>query len=258
MMPAEVPTDFDPKTFYRGIYLFQKWEVFPGIFTEGPKDVVRTLEAMGFPESLEGKRVLDIAPWNGFFSFECARRGAREVVALGPEDPMDTGFEQTRALLDIQNVRYVRGSIYDLAKFDLGSFDVILFLGLIYHLRHPLLALDIIHDACTDQMYTDTPYIDNIMFDRTVSEETKAFFLDNRAEIHKIPLLYYTEAAETGDPYNWFMPNLLAFRALVRSSGFDIVKEANDGGGWCWISARKGVRPFAEGLEGYNAYAAKV
>ncbi|MDB5689542.1 MAG: putative 3-demethylubiquinone-9 3-O-methyltransferase [Sphingomonas bacterium] len=257
-MQPDLTTDFDPKTFYKGIYIFQRWEVLPGIFTEGPKDVTRTLDAMGFPESLEGKRVLDIAPWNGFFGFECARRGASEVVSLGPENPMDTGYEQTRSLLGLTNVRYVQGSVYDLPKFDLGSFDVILFLGLIYHLRHPLLALDLIYDACLDQMYTDTPYIDNYVFDLTASEETKAVFLNNREEIHKIPLLYYTEASESGDPYNWFMPNLAAFRALVRSSGFEVVREANDGGNWCWISARKGSRPFVEGLEGFNAYAAKL
>lgn len=256
-MRTHPSADFDINRFYGDTYLFQKWEVFPGHVTEGPKDVNATLEAMRFPADLTGKRVLDIAPWNGFFSFECARRGAAEVVSLGPEDPADTGFAQTRDLLELDNVRYVRGSVYDISPETTGHFDIVLFLGLIYHLRHPLLALDKIHDVCTDKLFTDTPYIDNIVFDRTVDEATKAAIILNGRVTNQLPMLYFTPEAETGDAFNWFMPNLKAFRAMVASSGFRVLHEANDGGGWCWIAAEKADRGFAEGLEGYNPGAAR-
>ena len=255
-LSSSATSSFDPEAFYDGIYLFQKWEVLPGIWTDGPKDVVATLDRLGCPQNLRGKRVLDIAPWNGFFSFECARRGASEVVSIGPEDPLATGYEQTRVLLDLANVRYVRGSVYDVEDFDLGSFDIVLFLGLIYHLRHPLLALDKIYEICSDRMYVDSPVIDNMVFDRTLSEDGKQFYLDRRAEVNALPLLYYTEGDETGDPFNWFIPNRLAFLALVRSSGFDIADHAVEGG-WCWISTTRGERRFALGLEGYNPGAAR-
>lgn len=252
------PPGFDLASFYEGIYLFHQWDVFPGIVTEGPKNIVRTLDAMNFPADLTGKRVLDIAPWNGFFSFECVRRGAREVVSFGPEDPLDTGYEQTRALLGIENVRYERGSVYDLAPETFGTFDIVLFLGLIYHLRHPLLALDRIYDLCDDMLFTDTPFIDNIVFDRTMSDEQRQAILAGGEAVNMLPMLYFTGGAETGDPYNWFMPNLKAFRSMVASSGFDIVHEANDGGGWCWIAAGKGKREFVIDLEGYNPGAARL
>ena len=249
-------TTFDPETFYEGIYLFQKWEVVPGVWTAGPKDVVATLDMLGCPRDLTGKRVLDIAPWNGFFSFECARRGAAEVISVGPEDPLATGYEQTRSFLNLDHVRYVQGSVYDLDTFDLGMFDVVLFLGLIYHLRHPLLALDKIYDLCSEVMLVDSPIIDDIVFDRTLNENARNFYLERKAEVHALPLLYYTEGAETGDDYNWFLPNRLAFLSLVRSSGFNITDHV-DSGGWCWISTRKGQRRFELGLEGYNPYATR-
>lgn len=253
---STAPVDFDAHAFFQGIYTFQSWEIFPGVRTQGPKDVQASLASMQFPADLTGLRVLDIAPWNGFFSFECARRGASEVVSLGPEDPYATGFAQTRELLQANNVRYVRGSVYDISRDELGTFDIVLFLGLIYHLRHPLLALDKIHDVCSNKVFVDTPYLDNIVWDRTIAEDVRVDILANRSAFNALPMLYYTPAAETGDPYNWFIPNLLALRAMVASSGFDVVFEGNDGNGWCWLTADRAERPFELGLEGYNKAAA--
>ena len=252
------PDGFDLARFYEGIYLFQSWEFFPGHRTSGPKDVAAKLATMNFPDDLTGTRVLDIAPWNGFFSFECVRRGAAEVVSLGPEDPLDTGYEQARALLGIDNVRYARGSVYDLSIADHGRFDIVLFLGLIYHLRHPLLALDRIYDVCDGQLFIDTPYIDNVVFDLTISEDQKAAILSQGRVVNELPMLYYTGGIETGDAYNWFMPNLRAFHSLVASSGFDVTDEGNDGSHWCWSLATKGTRRFEIGLEGYNPNAARA
>ena len=164
------PSDFNLTRFFEGIYTFQGWEIFPGHKTKG-KDVVALLADMGVPASLQGKRVLDIAPWNGFFSFECARRGASEVVSFGPDDPEATGYNRVRDLLEAENCKYIRGSVYDLSPDVHGTFDVVFFLGLIYHLRHPLLALDKIYDVARSDLYADTPIMDRIVFDKTLSEE---------------------------------------------------------------------------------------
>ncbi|PZU10326.1 DUF1698 domain-containing protein [Sphingomonas sp.] len=256
-MINSAPIGFSLDEFYRDIYLFQKWEIFPGHVTEAPKDVSANLAAMNFPTDLAGKRVLDIAPWNGFFSFECARRGAREVVSLGPEDPTHTGFQQTKDLLGLTNVHYVRDSIYNLTVERYGTFDVVLFLGLIYHLRHPLLALDRIYDVCDDTLYSDTPTIDRIIYDKTLTENQRTAILDAGSVIHQLPMLYYTGNSETGDAFNWFMPNMKGFRALIASSGFNVTHQSDDGGGWSWISATKSERHFEIDLEGYNPHAAR-
>jgi hypothetical protein len=88
------------------------------------------LSTLHFPEDLTGKRILEVAPWNGVFTFEYVRRGAAVVVALGPDDPDATGFNRTLRLLEIHNVRYLAGSAYNLPKLSVGAFDLILFWGL--------------------------------------------------------------------------------------------------------------------------------
>jgi len=253
------PDAFSIADFFKGIYTFQKWDLFPGYGTAGPKDVVDHMRRLQIPDRLDGLRVLDIAPWNGFFSFECARRGAAEVISLGPDDPDVTGYNKTRELLEIDNCRYVRASVYDLSPEKHGTFDVVLFLGLIYHLRHPLLALDRIYDVAKNRLFTDSPIIDKIVFDKTVTAEQRQQILSQGKIIHDLlPMVYYTKANETGDPYNWFMPNIRAFKDFVLSSGFTIDHYVDDGGGWASIAATKGVRSFVPGVEGWNEGASRA
>lgn len=244
------PEGFSIPEFLGDIYTFQGWEVFPGHRTNG-KDVVNTLANLRFPERLRGQRVLDIAPWNGFFSFECVRRGAAEVVSLGPDDPDKTGYNKVRDVLGVRNTTYVRASVYDLSPDVHGTFDIVLFLGLIYHLRHPLLALDRVFDVARDLLYVHSPIIDTIVFDKTVTETEKAEILTKGAVMHRLPMVYFTKAGETGDEYNWFMPNRRALLDFVESSGFHVTHISGDSG-WAWLSAKKHARSFIGGVEGYN------
>src|ERR1700730_18555099 len=172
-MRATAPEGFDVARFFEGIYTFQSWELFPGYSTQGPKNVVGSLRSLQMPDRLDGLRVLDIAPWNGFFSFECVRRGATQVVSLGPDDPDVTGYNKVRDLLEIRNCTYIRTSVYDLSPDVHGKFDIVMLLGLIYHLRYPLLALDRAYDVTSNRLFIDTPIIDKVVYDKTVSEEQK-------------------------------------------------------------------------------------
>ena len=128
-----------------------KWhhriEVAPGVWTPGLQDTQTLLTQIGMPEDLGGMRVLDIGARDGFFTFEAERRGAREVIALDNEPPDRTGFSIAAELLG-SRATYVTENVYSLAPEHYGRFDLVLFLGVIYHLRHPLLALDRIHDVC--------------------------------------------------------------------------------------------------------------
>jgi tRNA (mo5U34)-methyltransferase len=248
------PPDFNLTTFYSGVYLFQSWEVFPGLKTEGPKEVSATLKNLAFPADLTGKRVLEVAPWNGFFSFECVRRGAAEIVALGPDDPDQTGFNDTMRLLEIQNVRYIRDSVYNLPVLSLGNFDIVLFLGLIYHLRHPLLALDYLYDCCSDLIFIDGGLIDNGRH-FVVPAEQKQLFIDSWTIVNHLPLVYFSHQDEISggrDRYNWSFPTFRALKDWIATAGF-ISEHEDNRGDWFFLRARKGTREFNPFLEGYNA-----
>src|SRR6202142_3827987 len=104
------------------------------------------LSLFGLPEDLRGKRVLDIGAWDGWFSFECERRGAQVVavdcVALNT-------FLEAKELLGSQ-VEYLELDVDELSTARLGTFDIVLFFGVLYHLRHPLLGLEKVVELCTD------------------------------------------------------------------------------------------------------------
>ena len=148
----------------------EKWhhriEVSPGVWTPGLQDTQTLLSQIGMPADLSGMRVLDIGARDGFFTFEAERRGAREVVALDNESPHNTGFAIAAGLLD-SKATYITENVYSLSPERYGRFDLVLFLGVIYHLRHPLLALDRIHDICSQEalLVIETHMIDEGLVD---------------------------------------------------------------------------------------------
>src|SRR4051812_37050317 len=103
------------------------------------------------PADLRGKSVLDIGCNGGFYSIEMKRRGADRVVAI---DFDDAYLAQARFAAEISGVEieFRRLSVYDVAQ--LGEkFDLVLFLGVLYHLRHPLLALDLIQEHVAANLF---------------------------------------------------------------------------------------------------------
>ena len=104
------------------------------------------LDLFGLPEDLRGKRVLDIGAWDGWFSFECERRGAN-VVAVDCVE-LDT-FLEARELIG-SKVEYLTLDMNELSAARLGRFDIVLFLGVLYHLRHPLMGLEKVLELTTD------------------------------------------------------------------------------------------------------------
>src|SRR5712691_5486106 len=142
MAPAPpAPAGLDVKQLFDGAHWHQGWEVFRGVSTPGPHPVSLLCANTQLPADLTGKRVLDVGAWNGCFSFECERRGASEVIAYSLENPEVTGFRRLKAALG-SKVEYVQGSVYSLSPEKFGTFDLILFFGVLYHLRYPLLAID--------------------------------------------------------------------------------------------------------------------
>ncbi len=150
------------------------------------------------PENLSGKRVLDIGCWDGFYSFECERRGA-DVVAVDCWRP--DGFFLAHEALQ-SRVQFHELSVYELARERLGSFDIVLLLGVLYHLRHPLLALERVCEMTDEFALIETHVIDN-------------------ARDVNFPALEFYEWDELGGQYdNWCGPNTEGLLALTRSAGF--------------------------------------
>jgi tRNA (mo5U34)-methyltransferase len=173
---------------------------------------------------LNEKRVLDVGAWNGCFSFECERRGAREVIALSLEDPALSGFDRLKRVLD-SKVQYINGSVYNLNPEQMGTFDVILFFGVLYHMRYPLLAIDRLRSVSSGEVYIETHVIDRHSWLRgRLGLVTKLLGRGAGLALRATPIWrqYREFELNAADQSNWFGPNVVAVLEAFQSSGFDI------------------------------------
>lgn len=137
-------------------YWFQKIELVPGYDSQGWGDPSKEkLPYFGLPEDLSGLRVLDIGCAEGFFSFEAERRGAREVIGI------DSFPDSVRRFNIVKEARQSNATaflmnVYDLEPKRLGTFDLVLFYGVFYHLKHPQYALERIRSVCSGTLLFQT------------------------------------------------------------------------------------------------------
>ena len=178
---------------------FHRIELAPGVFTPGVDDTPRKAELIRFPADLTGKSVLDIGAYDGYFSFEAERRGAVYVMAYDHLPPDQSGFNVARDVLN-SKVEHRVGSVYDLSPGLVGEFDVVLFLGVIYHLRSPLLALERIRKVCKGVMYLETQICTDL------PGTAAQFYADNELN---------------NDPTNWWAPTRPCLEAWLTSHGFE-------------------------------------
>jgi len=142
-------------------YWFQRIELFPGYVSPGWDDPAENkLPHYGLPDDLTGERVLDIGCAEGFFSFEAERRGAREVIGIDSFPDSVRRFNVVKAARQ-SNANAFLMNVYDLEPKRLGTFDLVLFYGVLYHLKHPQLALERIRSICTGTLLLQTHALDD-------------------------------------------------------------------------------------------------
>lgn len=175
--------------------------------------------AHAIPRDLTGKSVLDIGCNAGFYALEMKRRGAETVVGI---DEDDRYLAQARLAAEVAgaDITFLNLSVYDVAR--LGRrFDVVLFMGVLYHLRHPLLALDLIHahvagDLLVFQsMQRGSADIDPVEPDYDFAETT-------HFDRPGYPKLHFIEQDYAHDWTNWWVPNAACAEAMLRSAGFQV------------------------------------
>ncbi len=181
--------------------------------------------AWAVPEDLRGKAVLDIGCNAGFYSIEMKRRGAARVLGI---DSDERYLRQARFAAEASGVEieFRSLSVYDIAK--LGErFDIVLFMGVLYHLRHPLLALDLIHEHVADDVLIFQSMLRGSMEIEPLQEdcpfsETAVF------DAPGFPRLHFIERRYSQDGTNWWIPNRACVEAMLRSAGFDILQRPEE------------------------------
>lgn len=183
-----------------------------GIVTPGQYDNRAALRILKLPSSLEGMSVLDIGAWDGFYSFEVERRGASRVLATdsfswgGGGWGTKAGFDLAKRALN-SKVEEMEIDVMDISPSNVGVFDVALFLGVLYHLRHPLMALERVASVTKKLLVVET-HLDKIWEKRPV-------------------MAFYPGSELDNDPTNWWGPNPAAVEAMLKDVGFSKVARMN-------------------------------
>jgi tRNA (mo5U34)-methyltransferase len=192
-----------------GVRWWHRIDLGDGVVTPGLDDSPTKLAMLQMPRDLTGKSVLDVGAWDGFFSFEAERRGARQVVATdsfcwnGPGWGNKDGFELARLALG-SRVTDREIEVLDISPATVGTFDVVLFLGVLYHMRHPLLALERVAAVTNELLILET--------------HVEVFEHDERV------MLFYPRTELNGDPTNWWGPTPSALEAMLHDVGFGKVE----------------------------------
>ena len=174
------------------------------------------------PEDMNGMTVLDIGCNAGFYSMEMKRRGAARVLGI---DTDERYLRQARFAAEVEgsDVEFRRLGVWDIAQLN-EKFDLVIFMGVFYHLRHPLLALDLIHEHVARDLLLFQSMQRGSRDVMRVKEDYDFKDLEPFDE-PGYPKMHFIENNYSGDPTNWWVPNRGCTEAMLRSSGFAI--EAN-------------------------------
>jgi tRNA (mo5U34)-methyltransferase len=195
----------DLKRRVNSIRWYHRIDLGNGIVTPGIDNSQKKLARIRMPQKLHGKTVLDIGAWDGFFSFEAERRGAERVLATdsfvwsGESWADKRGFDLAKRQLG-SRVEERTVDALDIRPQDVGTYDVVLFLGVLYHMRHPLLALERLASVTRELAIIET-VVDMI-------------------SVRRPAIAFYGGDELARDHTNWCAPNPAALLAMLRAVGF--------------------------------------
>jgi len=177
------------------------------------------------PKDLTGKSVLDVGCNAGFYSLQMKRRGAARVVAIDTDEQY---LAQARFAAKVSNaeIEFHNLSVYRVADLR-EQFDLVLFMGVLYHLRHPLLALELLHEhAVRDLMVTQSLLRGSK--ETTNLSSDYPFWEQDAFNDDAFPRMHFVEKRFANDPTNWWIPNRACFEAMLHSTGFEILDHPED------------------------------
>lgn len=185
---------------------FHRIDLGGGLVTPGIDNTPLKLTKLHLPQDLSGKSVIDIGCWDGAVSFECERRGAARVLATdwycwqgNGKCAFDIARKALRSRVEERTLK-----VEDISATSVGTFDLVLFLGVLYHSPDPLGYLRRVRDVCREMAVIET--------------------LVDAQDYPRPALVFYEGDTLNHDASNFFGPNRLACEAMLREVGFREVR----------------------------------
>ena len=204
---------------------YHRIEVAPGVFTPGITDSATYRPFIVPFEDWHGTRVLDLGTRDGYWAFEFEKLGA-EVVAVDYMPLEGTGFAVAADLLG-SKVEYVQANLYDLRPEVHGTFDLVLFLGLLYHLPDPLGAINRIRRLSRDRMVLETQSMDRAVL---LADGSFASLDQLAPALKDLPLMqFYPGDSLNNDFTNYWAPNLACLKGMLVESNFTVARHEDHG-----------------------------
>lgn len=205
------------------IQWFHDYEVVPGIMTNGVSNMQQRASYFQIPKDLTGKRVLDIGCADGYFTFLAESRGATVVsIDAWPW----RGYSLAHKLRGSQ-AEFHQMSVYDIHPENLGTFDIVFFFGVFYHLKHPLLALERIAHVTREFAIIESEIIPERQYPPGVKgklAQTAEKIIPPHHPQEAGLARFYEQDTLHGDPTNWWIPDVPALLGTVRAAGFPRVE----------------------------------
>jgi len=222
---------------------YHRYEVYPGITTPGRISVnaKSILNSYGFPQNISGMSVLEIGAWDGAFTFEMEKRGGI-VTAMDIQDKDRTGFSVAHKINN-SKVKYIQNDVTHLNAEKHGKFNIVLFLGVYYHILHPLLAFQNIFNVLEDDgivFYSGHILESSYKIDRRMAKYKNELI----AIVDKIPISLFSRECHAEVWSNWHIPNMLCLNDWLSTAGFKVFKEQIDSDSSTMAGAARKINNF--------------
>ena len=201
-------------------FWYHKFEILPGVMTPGICNYKPYLLQHPEVRDAAGKNVLDIGAWDGPYTLEMSRRGA-SVTGFDIQPPDNSAFNLTCRVNKIK-AKHICANVYDLSPKAHGLFDIVLFFGVYYHLKNPLLAFENINAVL--------PMGGLMLFEGAILEgapKVDSFWREHADLVpllRTIPYAYYVKDTYECEWSNWWVPNMVCLEQWIESSGFEVIR----------------------------------
>jgi tRNA (mo5U34)-methyltransferase len=188
---------------FLGDYPTTKWKVFEKYL----------------PQNLAGWNVLDVGCNAGFYSFKLAELGANVLGIDSDENYLRQAEWARKFFSHAENITFKKMQVYELVSLK-ENYDLVLFMGVFYHLRYPLLGLDLVASKTKKLLIFQSL----LMPGESEPPDRTDYDIEQREQFlnPSWPKMAFVEKQFAGDPTNWWIPNRAAVEAMLRSSGMQI------------------------------------